>query len=341
MKKINEFNAFEKVFKYSDKLNYFFNRHKTLISLELDLTNLCNNNCPNCTGIKENPVSLSFEQIKKLVDEFADVIEAKSIIISGGGEPLIHPDFVKTLYYIKNKGLKIGLNSNGLSLNEEKAKAIIECCSYFRISLDAGTPEVYKKTHGMNESAFFKVLENIKMFSILKKELNGNVAFGTGFLTSEMTKPDINNFFRVSKESRVDFAQLRPFTGDYTKVNEEFKKAKEIYEDEKFKVTASVHKYACFDDENKRSYRRCLGMFFNTVVTADFKVFACLHHRQKDKYFIGDLNKNTLKELWTSSRIIDVFNSIDCVECPYFCRNDDINRSLEFIDKEINHKEFL
>ena len=59
-------------------------------------------------------------------------------------------------------------------------------------------------------------------------------AFGTGFLTSEMTKPDINNFFRVSKESRVDFAQLRPFTGDYTKVNEEFKKAKEIYEDEKF-----------------------------------------------------------------------------------------------------------
>jgi MoaA/NifB/PqqE/SkfB family radical SAM enzyme len=341
MKKINEFNAFEKVFKYSDKLNNFFNKHKTLISLELDLTNLCNHNCPGCTGIRDLPVSLTFEQVKSLVDEFADVVEGKSVIISGGGEPTIHPNFTEILYYIKNKGLKIGLNSNGLALNEVKAKAIIECCSYFRISLDSGSPEMHQKIHGMNELAFNKVLENIRMFSQLKKELNGKVAFGTGFLTSEMTKPDIDNFFRVSKECGADFAQLRPFTGDYTKIDAELNDAKEKYEDENFKVNSSAHKYARFEDEEKRDYKRCLGMFFNTVVTANFKVFACLHHRQNEKYFIGDLNQNTLKELWNSSRIMQVFENIDCAECPSFCRNDDINRGLEFIDKDINHKEFL
>ncbi|MCK4521220.1 MAG: radical SAM protein [Nanoarchaeota archaeon] len=338
---INEFNAFEKIFKYYDKLDYFFNRFKTLISIELDLTNLCDSNCPACTGIKDNPVSLTFNQVKKLVDELADVFEAKSVIISGGGEPLLHPDFVKILYYIKGKGLKIGLNSNGLSLDREKAKAIIECCSYIRISLDAGTPEMYKKTHGLGEKAFQKLVGNMKMFTKLKKELNGKVAWGTGFLTSEMTKPDILNFFRLSKECGVDFAQLRPFTGDFTKVDEELEKAKELYENKNFKVTASYHKYRRFDDKEKRPYKKCIGMFFNTVVTADFKVFACLCHRQKNKYFIGDLNKNTLKELWTSPRIIEVFNNIDFSDCPYFCRNDDINRGLDNISKPVKHVGFL
>jgi len=341
MPEINEFNAFEKIFKYFDKLDYFFNRHKTLISTELDLTNLCDSNCPYCTGVKDKQVSLTFKQVKKLADELADVFQAKSIIISGGGEPLLHPDFIKILYYIKNKGLKIGLNSNGLSLNKDKDKAIIECCSYFRISLDAGTPKMYKKIHGIGEKAFLKVIENMKMFSKLKKDLKGNMAFGTGFLTSEETKPDILNFFKLSKECSVDFAQLRPFTGDFTKVDEEFKKAKELYEDKNFRVAASVHKYNRFDDKEKRPYKKCLGMFFNTVVTADFRVFACLHHRQNEKYLIGDLNKNTLKELWTSSRIRKVFESIDFNDCPYFCRNDDINRGLEYISKPIIHVEFL
>ena len=225
--KINQFNAFEKIFKYNDKLNLFLNRHKTLISIELDLTNLCNNNCPSCTGNKQNKCSLSFKQIKQIVDELAYEFEAKSIIISGGGEPLLHPEFVRILKYIKNKGLKIGLNSNGLALDEEKAKAIIECCSYFRISLDAGTKEMYKKTHGMDETTFQKVIENIKMFTQLKKELNGKIVWGTGFLTSEMTKQDILNFFKLSKECGVDFAQLRPFTADYTNIKEELEKHKE------------------------------------------------------------------------------------------------------------------
>lgn len=339
--KINEFNAFEKIFKYQDKLNLFFNRYKTLISVEFDLTNNCNHNCPDCFGRKEKKVSLTFEQIKKFIDEFADVFEAKSILVSGGGEPLIHPDFIKILYYIKNKGLKVALNTNGSLLNKDNAKAIIECCTYCRISLDAGTPEIYKRTHGVNQNMFQKVIKNIKMFVALKKELKGDIAFGTGFLTSGITKSDILNFFKISKECGVDFAQLRPLEGDFTKVDKELKKGKELYENENFKITASYHKYNHFDDEEKRPYKKCIGIFFNTVVTADFKVFVCLNHRQEKKYLLGDLNKQSLKEIWTSPRIIEVFNNMNLKDCPYFCRNDAINRGLDLIDKDVSHKEFL
>jgi MoaA/NifB/PqqE/SkfB family radical SAM enzyme len=341
MTKINEFNAFDKIFKHHSQLNNFFNAHKTLISLELDLTNLCDGRCPKCTGIKDKPVSLSFEQVKRLTDELADVFKAKSVIISGGGEPLLHPDFIRILNYIKGRGLKIGLNSNGLSLNEDKAKAILDSCTYFRVSLDAGTPEMYKKTHGLGRDAFDRVVGNIRMFSSLKTKAKSHMAWGTGFLTSNDTKKDILQFVKLSKECGVDFAQMRPFTQDFTPIDSELAQAKSIYEDDKFKVSASRHKYERFEDADKRPYKRCPGMFFNSVVTADFRVFACLHHRQNEKYLLGDLNKTTLKEIWTSSRIREVYQEIDLGECPLFCRNDDINRGLAYLDKPVNHCEFL
>jgi len=341
---VNKFNAFEKILKYHDKLNYFFNRHKTLVTIELDLTNSCDNKCPCCSGVKDKPAQLTFSQVKKLVNEFADEFDGKSVIVSGGGEPIIHRDFIKILYYIKSKGLKIGLNSNGYSLNKEKAKAIIDCCSYFRISLDAGTPEMYKKTHGMDEDAFNKVVENVKMFSQLNKEYNRKVAFGVGFLTSEMTRPDILNFFKLSKKCGVGFAQLRPFCYpklDSTNINEELQTAKRLYEDENFKIISSSHKYTHFKDKEQRPYKKCFGMFFSIAITADFKVFPCPIKKQKQDYLLGDLNKNTLKEIFTSPRIIEVFNNIDLKDCPYFCRNDDVNRGLDYASRHINHKEFL
>ena len=341
---VNEFNAFEKILKYQDKLNYLFNRHKTLITIELDLTNNCDQKCPMCSGVKDKPCQLRFNQVKGLIDEFADEFDGKSVIVSGGGEPTIHPDFVKILYYIKSKGIKIGLNSNGYSLNEEKAKAIADCCSYFRVSLDAGTPEMYKKTHGMDEDVFKKVIENMKMFDLIRKERKSKVSWGVGFLTGKHTKDGIMDFFKLSKECGVDFAQLRPFcypTFDVINIDEELKKAKELYEDDNFKIRSSSHKYSRFNDEEKRPYDKCLGMFFSIVVTADFRVFTCPIMKQKEDHCLGNLKRNTLKEIFTSPRMIEVFNNIDLKECPYFCRNDDINRGLHYASRKINHTEFL
>ena len=50
MMKINNFNSDEKILRYTGKIDYFFNSHKTLIVTELDLTNKCNHRCPGCCG---------------------------------------------------------------------------------------------------------------------------------------------------------------------------------------------------------------------------------------------------------------------------------------------------
>lgn len=338
--KTNAFNADEKLLKHLDKVDRFFNGYKTLIVTELDLTNRCNNRCPGCCGVNENNAELSKEQIDEIVRDLKQM-ENRGVILSGGGEPLISPYFEYAVNLIRKNGMKIGLNSNGFALNEQKARLIANNCEYFRISLDAGSPEMYKKTHGMPKDAFYKVIDNMKLFVKVCNEIESETSFGVGFLTSQDTKEDMERFVILTKESGADFAQFRPFTGDFCNILDEYMRLKEKYEDNSFKVKASIQKYREMDAGGERDYTKCKGMFFSTVITADAKMFACLHHRQEEPYFLGKIGEQTIEEIFQSPRIREVYQTIDCRKCPKLCRNDVFNRTLNMLSKSINHIEFL
>jgi len=336
----NNFNADEKLLNYTDKLDYFFNGHKTLVIAELDLTNKCNNCCPMCTGEKEKETELSKMQIDRIVDSLAQ-IDCKGVILSGGGEPLMSPYFSYTIEQLRLRGIKIGLNSNGFALDKEKIDIILKYCEYFRVSLDAASPEMYQKTHGMPQEIFEKILNNCREFVNQKQKTGANISFGIGFLTREDTVAELEDFVILCKETGADFAQFRPYTGDFTDISEEYLDIKNRYETKTFFVKASVQKYREMGKKHIRPYDKCRGIFFSTVITADAKVYACLHYRQNPDYLLGDLNQHTLPEIFRSDRIRTVYERIDCSKCPPFCRNDVFNRTLHKLSNDVTHKEFL
>lgn len=338
---INNFNSNEKILRYLDKLDYFFNGHKTLIVTEFDLTNRCNNNCPGCCGVRENGAQLTREQIDLIVQSLRD-IGNQGVILSGGGEPLISPHFSYAVKELRKNGMKLGLNSNGLALTEELAELIADNCTYFRISLDAASPELYKKTHGMPPAAFQKTVDNIRMFARVKKARGSQTSYGVGFLTSRDTAGEMEAFVRLARDCGVDFAQFRPFTGDLYDITETYQRLKEAYETPDFGVRASLQKYREMETGGKREYDRCRGMFFSTVVTADAKVFACLHYRQREEYYLGTITEDTsLSDIFRSPRMRQVYESIDCSKCPSMCRNDAFNRTLDTLSLDVTHREFL
>ena len=338
---INNFNADQKRTQYLDKLDYFFNGHKTLIVTELDLTNRCNNRCPACCGVNENGAELSRHQIDLIVNSI-DAMDGKGVILSGGGEPLISPWFTYAVQELKERGIKIGLNSNGLALTRELSETILDHCEYFRISLDAASPEMYMRTHGMPAAAYQKTVQNIKLFSDLKKERNSQTSFGVGFLTSKDTIAEMEDFVRLVRECGADFAQFRPFTGDMLNISEEYLRLKEKYETDSFAVRASMQKYREMGNRGERNYRKCRGMFFSTVITADAKVFACLHYRQRPEYYLGEITDSvSLEDIFRSSRMREVFEKTDCADCPAMCRNDVFNRTLDVLSLDVSHSEFL
>lgn len=97
---------------------------RTLLSLTLELTARCNNNCVHCYinvpaggPPKASREELSLGQIKNIIDE-AVSLGALWVLLSGG-EPLLRPDFSEIYLYIKRKGLLVSVFTNGSLITEK------------------------------------------------------------------------------------------------------------------------------------------------------------------------------------------------------------------------------
>lgn len=116
---------------------------------------------------------------------------------------------------------------------------------------------------------------------------------------------------------------------------------KEKYEDDNFKVLYSKQKYEEFKTIKERGYSKCRGMFFSTVITANARMYACIHHRQNPQYLICDIRKGeSLVDMWNYKKWM-VYHNIDVSKCPQLCRNDSFNKLLEKLVTDVPHREFL
>ena len=99
---------------------------RTLLSLSLELTARCNNNCVHCyINTPENDVhsirgELSFTQWTDLIDEACNL--GALWILFSGGEPLLREDFFDLYIYAKKKGMLVAVFSNGSLISPKHVK---------------------------------------------------------------------------------------------------------------------------------------------------------------------------------------------------------------------------
>lgn len=74
----------------------------------------CNQRCLYCPCSKDDYLKsfIPIETLKQLADDMIDRQRADTLVISGG-EPTIHPDFLRFLEYIATKDINISVLSNG------------------------------------------------------------------------------------------------------------------------------------------------------------------------------------------------------------------------------------
>lgn len=94
-----------------------------LLSLDIELTERCNNNCMHCCiNLPEHDEEarrkeLSTDELKKILKEAASLGCLKVRLT--GGEPLLRPDFAELYLYIKKLGVKVLLFTNATLINDE------------------------------------------------------------------------------------------------------------------------------------------------------------------------------------------------------------------------------
>ena len=75
-----------------------------------EITYLCNQRCCFCYNEEQKGLHPTLSDIKKILDKLFDS-EIYNVVLTGG-EPTSHPDFLKILEYMKDKGFSIGIVTN-------------------------------------------------------------------------------------------------------------------------------------------------------------------------------------------------------------------------------------
>ncbi len=136
----------------------------------LEITNRCNLACTACVRTHrslEPPRDMSFDEFVALVAQFPALERA---LLHGIGEPLLHPQLPEMVRYLKDRGVTVLFNSNGLALTPRLQEEL--ACSgldEFRLSLDAAEATLYGRMHG--RPFFDRVVANVQSFVATKRRL--------------------------------------------------------------------------------------------------------------------------------------------------------------------------
>ena len=339
-----------KLLKHLDRLNTWYQTgHSYPIMIDMDLTNVCNNKCPLCCGTMGRE-TIPIDFLRKLIPELKE-LGVKSFGLGGGGDPTCHPNVAEVIRLIKANEMEVGMYTNGFVVSDDVMDAIVNCCTWIRVSLDADGPEIYKKTHGMDGDAFYKVTDNIKSLVSLRNRLKSNTAIGTCYLVGPHTFRGVYGAAKLSKELGVDSLRFRPFFdwGDKKSYTEEEAKAmvEELdrcldFQDDSFSVSYPKHRTDRMVNSNlKRAYEKCNVTKFITSITADLKLYPCCHLKNNKKYAYGDLTKQSFKEIWLSDTREGFGDNYDLRDCPNPCQLDVHNKLLWNIKQPIPHSNFL
>jgi MoaA/NifB/PqqE/SkfB family radical SAM enzyme len=343
----------DKILKHLDRVSaWLTGDNPPPITVELDMTNLCNHKCPECSGWyfqNRGKDYLSKDLVKSIIKQLA-LAEIRGLIFTGGGEPLCHPGIISAVKLAHKLKLDIGFITNGSLIDKETASVLLKCCTWVRVSLDAASPKVFKQIHGLGADAFAKVVSNIRLLTKMKKTLTSKTTIGVGYLTCDYTQNKMLDAAKLCRKLGVDYLQFRPlqmhhqgaFKYHLTDLAQNIQKCRQENRDGGFQVLYSQHKYAMMkDNKYGRNYKKCYGHQFAAVIAADAKMYLCCHLRGHQKYCIGDLARNTFKEIWNSRQRKIVSENINFKDCVPLCRSNTFNQILWNIKQPKKHVNFL
>lgn len=105
------------------------------VHISVNITNRCQLDCKYCASKGRD---MSLDMPLAVFDEILDalvVYPLAAVTLTGGGEPLMHPDFEKIARSALARGLKLGLVTNGILV--ERHATVLKKFSWVRISYDS------------------------------------------------------------------------------------------------------------------------------------------------------------------------------------------------------------
>ncbi len=281
------------------------------VSASIELTNICNLNCPEClTGSGKMTREKGFIDpglFGKVIAELKPYLYCLTLYFQG--EPMLHPGFFSLL--LKSKGIRTIVSTNGHFLSEANAEKIVKS-GIFRliVSLDGMDQSTYSAYRVRGE--FAKVMEGIRNIADAKKKYHSSLRLEIQFLVNRYNEhqiPDARKFARrMHAGLKLKSMQITDSTDfeEWLPSLERFRRYKKIKNE--YFIKSSLPD-------------RCARLWFNPVITWDGKVLPCCFDKDAE-YVLGDLNEDSFRDIWYGPKYRSFRKSILSVRrMTDICRN--------------------
>lgn len=233
----------------NNKLCFYLDRLKSPMPITADivLTNKCNLKCEYCRYKKGNdhmPVDLFSEIIDRLMG-----LDVKGVILTGGGEPMLHERFDEIIKILKDKKMPFGLNTN-----------LPKVCN-----IDAAWVKV--SAHNQNSVQTFNAM----------RDLNPSLIMG---LQGIVKNPDeVFSVYNKIKELPANYIVFRPIESTEKIYDSalvmDIKNSIKVLQLTDSRVSENYKWNMVFD-----SFSRCISNWTNLFINYDGSVWYCCHKEE-------------------------------------------------------------
>lgn len=300
--------------------------------LAIKLTNQCNYACFYCgyhsKFIKDKKprkkFSIDFDIFKNIVDD-AKALRVDEIVLLGSGEPFLHKRIYDMIDYVKQKGLRVSILSNGTF--DKKKIRVISCVNYFIISFNSFQEDVFRKTQHGTARHHQTVLENLNILSELKR-IQGFPDTRVLFLIHKLNMNEIGDIFYWAKQrffDRIEFRLpfIQPGMKDFVLDDAGMQKLGLILKNlidqkdpflEKTNIEFLYEKFSSSDMDYHEEFGRdiiyyeqdfengfqCPAGWYYATIDINGNVYPCCHYRED--FSGGNIYQERFKEIWLGEK---------------------------------------
>lgn len=315
---------------------------------EITTSGACPHRCTFCSvdAIGYEPINIDAELLADRMGEAASM-GVESVMFAGTGEPLVHKRIDDINRRAVDCGLDTAFTTNGVLLDRLGS---LDLCTWVKISLNAGREETYRAVHKSHDRDWDKVWANIKA-AVPRK---GNCTLGVQCVVLPENVYEMRELASRCADYGVDYLVLKPYTQatfmisrqyenvDYTKMRAYLEGVREL-STKNFKVIYRSNA-TNREIEKEHSFSKCNATpFFWVYSKADGDVFSCSAHLLDNRFCIGNLNKQSFREIWEGEgrrANMEMMRTFNIKLCRLNCRMAGSNKYLEDFSK-VPHQNFV
>jgi len=317
----------------------------------------CNQRCKMCDLFnrpleykRKNIDKLNTNEMLKIIDDFAYI--GTSGIGFTGGEPILRKDIYELIIYAKSRGLFTHMSSNGMEINLDVAKKLINAgLDAISFSLDGATEATHDFIRGVNGS-FRKVINAVQSCKKARKELGKGFVIISVCVINGKNIDEVIDLVDVAIEAGVDKVSFSP-VHDIGSMKKDRETLNDLRVDKETldKVAKVVEKLIEIKKKRKiidnniaylKLFRRafenkdlpfpCYAGYVTIGVDAYGNIFPCFGWMETN-HKIGNIRNISLREFWVSNGIKEARKAIKKCRACYW--NNQTELTLAFSLKNL------